>query len=106
MSFRLKLTINEAGTITSYNMAAETLFGWSANEALDQPISILMPEYEASRHHAYLDRYRMTGQRQAGPSRKTASLGGLVTSVAHEINTPVGFSMTAASHLQDAAEIE
>ncbi len=40
-------------------------------------------------------------QNQLVQAEKFASLGGLVAGIAHEINTPVGITVTAASHLQD-----
>jgi two-component system sensor kinase FixL len=54
--------IDEQGLMLRFNRAAETMFGYSENEALGQNVSILMPDPNRSRHDKFLRNYRKTGR--------------------------------------------
>jgi len=49
------------GRIVSWNPAAERLFGYTAQEAIGQPIEILMPEPISHVHRGGFERYLRTG---------------------------------------------
>jgi PAS domain S-box-containing protein len=55
------ITIDEKGTIHSFNPGAERIFGYTAAEALGQNVKFLMPEPYYSAHDAHLRRYKDTG---------------------------------------------
>ena len=58
------ITIDEAGRILSFNPAAETMFGYRADEVLGNNINCLMPTPYREAHDGYLERYLKTGDRR------------------------------------------
>lgn len=56
------VVIDAKGAIATFNAAAERLFGYRAEEVLDKPVSLLMPEPHRSQHQRYVDRYLDTGE--------------------------------------------
>ncbi len=58
------VTISEQGIIESFNKAAESMFGYVADQVIGQNVRILMPEPVASQHDYFLQRYRETGERK------------------------------------------
>jgi PAS domain S-box-containing protein len=57
------LTIDAQSTILSANPATERIFGWSPDELVGRPLTVLIPERYRPQHAAGVARYLRTGRR-------------------------------------------
>ena len=87
------LTITMNNMIASISKSRESLI--IHKDRLEELVSERTNELQES-----LDKLN-DAKDQLVESEKMAALGGLVAGVAHEINTPIGIGVTAASHLED-----
>ncbi|MGB1800862.1 MAG: sensor domain-containing diguanylate cyclase [Gammaproteobacteria bacterium] len=55
------ISIDHIGVISTFNPAAEKLFGYSADEVIGQKINLLMPKPYSSEHDKYMKDYKLTG---------------------------------------------
>jgi diguanylate cyclase (GGDEF)-like protein/PAS domain S-box-containing protein len=55
------VSIDTNGTILSFNLAAQTIFGYGEAEVLGKNVKILMPAQHRDNHDGYLARYLQTG---------------------------------------------
>jgi len=58
------IVIDEQGIMSSFSIAAEGLFGYSADEVIGKNVMILMPTPYREAHDGYILRYLQTGERR------------------------------------------
>jgi len=83
------ITIDSDSTILVVNPAAERIFGYSTEEMIGQPLTMLMLEYLRHLHKAGITRYMITYylQRQAG-DQATVFLSEVILAMYPPLATP------------------
>jgi PAS domain S-box-containing protein len=68
------VVIDSRGIIESFNHSAESMFGYSANEAIGRNVSMLVPSPHREAHDSYIARFLATGERRLTPNRELSGL--------------------------------
>ncbi len=71
------ITIDQHGTVRSFNAAAEHIFGYLRDEVIGQNITMLMPEKYRERHRVGLQDYRPTHHGIVADTGDSVELSGL-----------------------------
>ena len=58
------IAADHAGSITGWNHGAESIFGYGEEEAIGQPVQMLMPERYRAAHQRGIDRVSTTGEQR------------------------------------------
>jgi PAS domain S-box-containing protein len=88
------ITIDSDSTILIVNPATERIFGYSTEEVIGQPLTMLMPEYLRHLHKAGITRYMETGRKHIGWS--AAQLPGL-----HKTGNEIPLEISFAEFTRD-----